>query len=181
MHRLALLLLVPGFLLSSGSIVRAGDGLDDPSAVARAKAVAALDALQGDDRTAALRGALENSHKDVRIRAARALSATEDHRALRALAHHALRDEEPAVRVLALAAMRRSPVDELARLFTPSLGAREPAVRMRAAEALGALGDASATGALVVYMTRAGGSPQGVYLSQTTQIGFVQDFDVEVA
>jgi hypothetical protein len=53
-------------------------------------------------------------------------------------------------------------------------------VRRRAISALEAVGDPHAVGPLVRHLFVSGGSGQRVYISQTTQIPFARDFDVEV-
>lgn len=54
-------------------------------------------------------------------------------------------------------------------------------VRMPAMKALGEGGDKRAVKPLMWRVVTAGGNPQGVYIAQTRQVSYVQDFDVEVA
>ncbi len=65
-------------------------------------------------------------------------------------------------------------------LFLPALRSRSASLRMRAVEAMAALGDRTAVGALVAHLAVAGGNPQRAYVSRTSQVSYVQDFDVEV-
>jgi len=54
-------------------------------------------------------------------------------------------------------------------------------VRVPAIEALGATYDKRAVKPLLRRLMMAGGNPQSVYIAQTRQIAYVQDYDVEIA
>ena len=76
-------------------------------------------------------------------------------------------------------------LEETARLraLVIALRSRHQDVRLPVIHALGAVEDDRAVKPLLraLRVALAGGNPQSVYIAQTNQIAYVQDFDVEVA
>jgi len=132
---------------------------------------AALRALKKRPPLSVLLDEARDGDAAVRREAVTALAGEEA--AARALADRALGDPVPGIRRAAVAGIRaRKP----AALFLPSLRSSSEAVRLRAIEALGLLGDPSAVAALRAHL-----APPGAYVAQGGQVSYVQDFDVEVA
>jgi hypothetical protein len=143
----------------------------------RDRGMAAIQLLDPRERERALRIATRGRHAPVRLAAVRALGRSMRPATVKALVNRALFDPVEEIRgaaVASLASARQS-----ASIFAPAL--RSPRTRLRAIEALGALGDSGAARLLVRGYLSAGGNPQRAYIATTAQVAYVQDFDVEVA
>jgi HEAT repeat protein len=146
-------------------------------AAQRERGMAAIQLLDRSERERALRIATRSRQAAVRLAAVRALGRAARPVSVKALVSRALLDPVKEIRaaaVASLAATRQS-----ASIFVPAL--RSPRTRLRAIEALGALGDSGAARLLIRGYLSAGGNPQRAYIATTTQVSYVQDFDVEVA
>ena len=97
----------------------------------------------------------------------------------KSLARRALLARRKADREAAVRALRRT--KRPARLILPSLRSPSATVRTRAIEALGALDDRDAVAPLIHHLSVAGSNSTGAYIAQSTQVSFIQDYDVEVA
>ena len=147
----------------------------------RSRAMAALERLDPAYRLRALSIAARINRPDVRLRAVRGLGALNSGDALPALYKRAVFDQDDSIRMAAVEAIRETDAEGKIGPLVRALGSAFAPVRVHAIEALGALGDAGAVGPLIARYQIAGGSGQSVYISQTNQISYVQDFDVEVA
>jgi hypothetical protein len=146
-------------------------------AVQRDRGMAAIQLLDRSERERALRIAMRGRHAAVRLAAVRAMGRAARPASVKALVNRALFDPVEEIRVAAVASLaaNRQP----ASIFVPAL--RSPRTRLRAIEALGALGDSGAARLLIRGYLSAGGNPQRAYIANTAQVSYVQDFDVEVA
>ncbi len=139
-------------------------------------------ALEDDGhKLAPLAKALRCEPPSLRLYAAEELGRMANPLAVPALLKRAIEDPDEAVRVAVVDALREigepSTVDPLGR----ALGSRYTDVRVRAAEALGRLGDEVGAGYLVKRWSARSGDFPRVYFASVRQISYIQDFDVEVA
>jgi HEAT repeat protein len=152
---------------------------EDPERVASAKR--AMAAEPAAFKLAPLAQALRCRPASLRIYAAEELGRLRDARGVPPLLRRAIEDDDASVRAAAAEALRSigsgSTIQPLAR----ALDSRYDDVRVRAAEAIALLGDELGYPAIIYkWEARSGDFPR-VYLAQTTQISYIQDFDVEVA
>jgi hypothetical protein len=152
---------------------------EDPAV--RARAMAAVERLDAAHRLRPLSIAARIKYKDVRLRAIEGLGRLDSKDALPALYKRAIFDTDEEVRAAAVAAIKATNAEGKPGPFVQALNSPFDRVRVAAVKALGNLGDERAVGPLVARYQVVGGSGQSVYLSQTNQISFIQDFDVEVA
>ncbi len=93
----------------------------------------------------------------------------------------ALRASEERVREAAVLELKARALPGTQAAFTRALASGESTTRVRAAEALGLLGDAEAVQALITsWEGRSGQGPRS-HFAQTAQSSYISDFDVEVA
>ena len=93
----------------------------------------------------------------------------------------AIRDPDAIVRGAAADALRRVQAPDAVRALSRTLRSRLTSDRIRAAHALGRLGDVAAVPhVLYRWSARSGDFPR-VYFQQVNQLSYIQDFDVEVA
>jgi hypothetical protein len=147
----------------------------------RGRAMAAIERLDAEHRLRPLSIAARIRFKDVRLRAIEGLGRVNHKDALPALYKRAIFDTEEDVRDAAVAAIKATDAEGKPGPFVRALNSPFDRVRIAAVKALGNLGDERAVGPLVARYQVVGGSGQSVYISQTNQISFIQDFDVEVA
>jgi hypothetical protein len=147
----------------------------------RGRAMAAIERLDERHRLRPLSIAARIKYKDVRLRAVDGLGRLDDKDALPALYKRAIFDTDDDVRDAAVAAIKATSAEGKPGPFVRALNSPFDRVRVAAVKALGNLGDQRAVGPLVSRYQVVGGSGQSVYISQTNQISFIQDFDVEVA
>jgi len=147
----------------------------------RARAMGAIEELDAAHRLRPLSIAARINHKDVRLRAVDGLEKLNDSDALPPLYKRAIFDQDESVRDAAVSAIKATDAEGKPGPFLRALNSPFDRVRVAAVKALGNLGDARAVGPMVTRYQVVGGSGQSVYISQTNQISFVQDFDVEVA
>ncbi|MDH3592914.1 MAG: HEAT repeat domain-containing protein, partial [Planctomycetota bacterium] len=150
-------------------------------AAVRNRAMAAIERIDKANRLRPLSIASRVKHADTRLRAIRGLGALNDKDALPPLYKRAIFDQDASIRDAAVAAIKS--IDAPGKLgpFLKAMNSPFDKVRVAAVKALGNLGDDRAVGPLIARYQVVGGSGQSVYISQTNQISFVQDFDVEVA
>jgi hypothetical protein len=147
----------------------------------RGRAMATIERLDQGHRLRPLSIAARIKFKDVRLRAVDGLGRLDDKDSLPALYKRAIFDTEEDVRDAAVAAIKATKAEGKPGPFVRALNSPFDRVRIAAVKALGNLGDERAVGPLVARYQVVGGSGQSVYISQTNQISFIQDFDVEVA
>jgi len=153
----------------------------NPDPAVRARAMAAIERLAAEHRLRPLSIAARIKFKEVRLRAVGGLGRLNRKDALPALYKRAIFDTEEEVRDAAVAAIKATDAEGKPGPFVRALNSPFDRVRIAAVKALGNLGDERAVGPLVARYQVVGGSGQSVYISQTNQISFIQDFDVEVA
>jgi hypothetical protein len=101
--------------------------------------------------------------------------------ATRAVVQRLLDERDPAARKALVASAKRLDAACALDLFVTALEKGGDVHRVRAAEALGELGDLRAASALVTHWEARSGNFPRVYFAQMTQRSYIQDFDVEVA
>lgn len=144
-----------------------------------------LEGLDPELVTAAGVKHVKSGSAPVRWLAVAVLGGTRDVRRVKPLYNRALCDGIAAVRQEAVASLKRSAKGEFIGPFLANLSKNEqPLVRLYAAEALGAAGDARAVPGLINALAAldAGARPlahQNIVV--TTQTAYVKDYDVEVA
>ncbi len=132
-------------------------------------------------KLAPLAKALRCKPASLRLYAAEELGRLGDPLAVPALLRRAIDEDDDAV--------RHAVVDALAIINEPStvhplgraLSSRYANVRVRAAEALGGLGDPMAAPYLITRWEKRSGDFPRAYFANVRQISYIQDFDVEVA
>ncbi len=147
----------------------------------RSRAMTTIEGIDAAHRLRPLAIAARIAHGDVRMRAVKALGELDAADALPPLYKRAVFDSDEAIRAAAVDAIRATEAEGKIGPFVQAMNSAFAPVRLAAVKALGDLGDPSAIGPLVARYQVTGGSGQSVYISQTNQISFVQDFDVEVA
>jgi len=147
----------------------------------RSRAMTTIEGLDAAHRLRPLAIAARIAHSDVRMRAVEGLKALNSAEALPPLYKRAIFDADEAIRGAAVDAIRATDAEGKIGPFVQALNSAFAPVRINAVKALGDLGDPAGIGPLVARYQVTGGSGQSVYISQTNQISFVQDFDVEVA
>ena len=147
----------------------------------RDRAMAKIERLQREHRLRPLSIVARGAPTDVRLRAVTGLGELNDERALPPLYKRAIFDPEKAVREASVQAIKATDAKGKIGPFVKALDSSFSTVRVHAAEALGALGDAGGVGPLVRRYRVSGGSGQSVYITEMVQRAYIQDFDVEVA
>ncbi len=100
---------------------------------------------------------------------------------MQVLIARAFRAPEARVREAAVLELKARALPGTQAAFTRALASAESTTRVRAAQALGLLGDAAALQALITsWEGRSGQGPRS-HFAQTAQSSYIQDFDVEVA
>ncbi len=132
-------------------------------------------------KLAPLAKALRCSPASLRVYAAEELGRLDDPLAVPALLKRAIHDPDENVRIAVVDALREINEASTVHPLGRALESRYADVRVRAAEALGRLGDeVGAAYVIKKWEARSGNFPR-VYFSQVRQISYIQDFDVEVA
>lgn len=150
-----------------------------PPALARAASVRLL-GVDAPPRVATAKALLFDADPRVRTFACDHLAAVGDESALRGLVFSAVRDVDPGVRAAAVRASASFGNDDVAVPFARALASEHPAVVVAAAQALGALGDARAVGAVVRRLVSHGGGVRAV-VEMLNKVSYVRDYDVEIA
>jgi HEAT repeat protein len=132
-------------------------------------------------KLAPLAKALRCRPASLRIYAAEELGRLADLLAVPALLKRAVYDDEATVREAVVAALREIGSPDTVHPLGRALDSRFRDVRVRAAEALGMLGDELAYPYVIKKWEGRSGDFPRVYLSTVRQISYIQDFDVEVA
>jgi hypothetical protein len=148
------------------------------------EALAELAAMEPGDVFRPLVDALRYHRPEVRRHAAFRLGLIGSYEALDPLIERSLRDSDEGVRDTAFQAARRIGHPKLAVPYVRSLRSENGWIRIRAAGALGEIGDTRA----VKYLVQAialpaggeGGNPRSFFFSGS-EVAFVKDFDVQVA
>jgi len=136
-----------------------------------------------DDRfkLAPLARSLRCNPPALRVYAAEELARLDDPLAVPALLKRAIHDPDESVRGAVVDALREINEPSTVHPLGRALDSRYADVRVRAAEALGRLGDEVGAAYLIKkWEARSGNFPR-VYFSTVRQISYIQDFDVEVA
>ncbi len=150
-----------------------------PDKVTKGKRLFAVE----DDKykLAPLAQALRCEPASLRIYAAQQLARMADPLSAPALLKRAIYDKDADVRRAVVLALKEIGSPSTVHPLGRALDSRFRDVRVRAAEALGLLGDELAYPYIIKkWEGRAGNFPR-VYFAQTNQISYIQDFDVEVA
>jgi hypothetical protein len=146
-----------------------------------ARAQRAVAATEPRFKLAPLAQALRCEPAALRVFAAEELGRMADPLAAPALLKRAIYDPDADVRRAVVAALKELATPSVVAPLVRALDSRASEARVRAAEALGMLGDQAVMGVVVAkWEARSGNFPQ-VYLAQMNQISYIQDFDVEVA
>ncbi|MEM8885787.1 MAG: HEAT repeat domain-containing protein [Planctomycetota bacterium] len=147
----------------------------------RQRAMGMIEQIDAKHRLRPLAIAARINYPDVRMQAVKGLGALNSEDSLPPLYKRAIFDRDESIRKAAVEAIKQIDAKGKIGPFVRALGSSFDTVRLHAVQALGALGDTAAVGPLVARYSVGGGSGQAVYLAQTTQVSYVQDFDVEVA
>ncbi len=147
--------------------------------VAKAKRLMAMEPAKF--KLAPLAKALRCEPAALRVYAARELARLGDPLAAPALLKRAIYDKDATVRVATVEALKEIGSSSTVHAFGRALDSRFRDVRVRAAEALGILGDELAYPYIIKkWEGRSGNFPRS-YFSSVRQVSYIQDFDVEVA
>ena len=132
-------------------------------------------------KLAPLAKALRCEPAALRVYAAEELGRLDDPLAVPALLKRAIYDPDANVRVAVVDALREIDEPSTVHPLGRALDSRYADVRVRAAEAIGRLGDEVGAAYLIKkWEARSGDFPR-VYFTTMRQISYIQDFDVEVA
>ncbi len=118
---------------------------------------------------------------ELRVYAAQELARMGDPLAAPALLKRAIYDKKKEVREAVVVALKEIGSPDSVHPLGRALDSRYRDVRVRAAEALGMLGDELAYPYIIKKWSGRSGDFPRVYLSTVRQISYIQDFDVEVA
>ncbi len=140
-----------------------------------------LQTLPARFRLAPLATALRCEPPRLRVFAAEALGRLGDPLAAPALLNRTVVDPEETVRRSAAVALRAIDAPGTIHALGRALWSRDATVRVRAAEALGRIGDVAAAPYVVARWEKRSGNFPRVYFAQVDQLAYIQDFDVEVA
>ena len=151
---------------------------DEPSVRTGRRRLAALPARF---RLAPLARALRCEPASLRVFAAESLAHLGDPLAAPALLRRAVVEPDDEARRAAVEALRTIDAPGTINPLGHALWSRNTTVRVRAAEALGRIGDVAAASYLVARWEKRSGAFPRVYFAQVAQFSFIQDFDVEVA
>jgi len=150
-------------------------------ATKRQRAMGMIEEIDARHRLRPLAIAARINYGDVRRFAVKQLGELDTDEALPPLYKRAIFDRDEGIRKAAAEAIRDTDAKGKIGPFVRALQSPFDSVRLHSIQALQTLGDAGAVGPLVARYSVAGGSGQLVYLTQVTQVSYVQDFDVEVA
>ncbi len=132
-------------------------------------------------KLAPLAQALRSKPTALRLYAAETLARLRDPLGVPALLKRTVEDPEESVRTAAALALKEIGSPSTIEPLVRALDSRYSDVRVRAAEAIGYLGDELGYPAVIMRWEGRSGDFPRVYFSQTKQISYIQDFDVEVA
>ena len=160
--------------------------IGDGPASARKFAIEALRGLQQEELLRPALRALRRGVPAAREVAARALGVVRDVDVVRPLVYAAIMDREEAVRagaVASLPAIAAADIvtEDVRRPFARALWSEIPAVRMNAAEALGAMGGVASVEWVLRRVQTGGGTGGRNHFFAGTQMSYISDFDVEIA
>jgi len=150
-------------------------------ATRRQRAMGMIEEIDAKYRLRPLAIAARINFPDVRRFAVQQLGELDREEALPPLYKRAIFDRDETIRKAAAEAIKQTDAKGKIGPFVRALNSPFDSVRLHAIQGLQTLGDAGAVGPLVARYSVAGGSGQLVYLTQVTQVSYVQDFDVEVA
>ena len=151
----------------------------DEAKIAKAKRQMAMEPAKY--KLAPLAKALRCEPASLRIYAAQELGRLADPLGAPALMKRAIYDKEKDVRVATVEALKEIGSSSTVHAFGRALESRFRDTRVRAAEALGILGDELAYPYIIKkWEGRSGNFPRS-YFSSVRQVSYIQDFDVEVA
>lgn len=147
----------------------------------RSRGIGIIERIDAKHRLRPLAISARVNYPDVRLRAVKALGAMNSTDALPPLYKRAIFDKNKTIRDAAVNAIKATEAEGKIGPFVKALESPFDSVRLHSIQALAGMGDANAVGPLIRRYAVSGGSGQSVYLAQTRQISYVQDFDVEVA
>ena len=153
----------------------------NPDPAVRGRAMKSIEALDAKYRLRPLSIAARVNRLDVRQRAVDGLATLGTEDTLPALYKRAIFDQDEAIRKAAAEAIKAVDAEGKLGPFVRALNSPFTKVRTHAVNAMEVLADSHAVGPLIRRYQLVGGSGQRVYISNVTQISFIQDFDVEVA
>ncbi len=130
---------------------------------------------------ALLQEALRHKSPVLRSYAAKRLSNVSVPKGFKTLLTTALRDTDPSVRVTAAKALKHPAYSRAVHVFGRGLFTASTAIQRRSLAALTSIGDELAVGYIVQRWEKRSGDFTRVYFMQMNQLGYIQDFDVEVA
>jgi|GEM_PF-1984901 len=151
----------------------------DPDLVLRA--VRALGGMEARFKLAPLAEALRCEPPALRVFAAEELARLDDPLAAPALLKRAIYDPDAQARKAMALALKQLALPGTVAPLARALASQHSDTRVRAAQALGLLGDQAAMGVVIARWEARSGNFPNVYLAQVRQISYIQDFDVEVA
>ena len=152
---------------------------DDAARVRRGRRQLAT--LPAAHQLAPLARALRCEPSRLRVFAAESLARLGDPLAVPALLKRAVDDPEEQVRRAAADALRTIDAPGTLHPLARALWSSDSTVRVRAAEALGHIGDVAAAPYVVARWEKRSGAFARAYFTQIDQFSYIQDFDVEVA
>jgi hypothetical protein len=151
----------------------------DPDLVLRA--TRALGGMEARFKLAPLAEALRCEPPALRVFAAEELARLDDPLAAPALLKRAIYDPDAKARQAMALALKQLALPSTVAPLARALASQHSDTRVRAAEALGLLGDQAAMGVVIARWEARSGNFPNVYFAQVKQISYIQDFDVEVA
>jgi hypothetical protein len=120
-------------------------------------------------------------HEAVRAASAAGLGVKGDEGAVRTLLQLAVKDPSSEVRAAAAGSLKAVAVPEAAKPLVRCLMSENAAVRMNAADALGAMGSRTAVETLIRRVHWVAGASNRANLQVLNQISYIGDYDVEIA
>jgi hypothetical protein len=151
----------------------------DPNLSLNAKR--ALGTTEARFKLAPLCEALRCEPVALRVFAAGELGRLDDPLAAPALLKRAIYDPDAKAREAMVQALKQMALPGIVTPFARALSSKHSDTRVRAAEALGLLGDQSAMGVVIAKWEARSGNFPSVYLASVKQLSYIQDYDVEVA
>ncbi len=148
---------------------------------ARRFAASALDQIPDEHKLEPMAFALRSRNRDVRLLAAKSLGEIGNRRALRPLLHRVIHDPAEEIRHAAFDAAAAIGDRNLIAPLVSALGSQDMNTRIHAAEGLARARDVRGVRYLIYRFEAHGGGAPRVYSMFTSQVSFIQDFDVEVA
>lgn len=140
-----------------------------------------LPTVPAEHRLEPLAKALRCEPASLRVYVAGELGKLRDPLAVPALLVRAIDDPVEEVRSAAADALRAIGAPDTIHPLGRALWSRDSVVRVRAAEAIGRIGDVAAAPYVVARWEKRSGDFSRVNLTTVRQLSFIQDFDVEVA